>query len=103
MSPLAAAALAIATLLACEASAAASEPGAAGVIIRDVTVISPERATPLRHADVILRDGRIAALGAHLAAGPGLQRIDGRGRFLIPGLIVLIGAWRARMKQAKTV
>ena len=48
---------------------------------------SPERAAPLLHADVVLRDGRIAEIGTNLVSGPHAQRIDGSGRFLIPGLI----------------
>lgn len=58
-----------------------------GVLIEDVTLISPERASPLRFADVAIADGRITAVGTLLAAGKGVQRIDGRGRYLIPGLI----------------
>ena len=30
------------------------------VVIEDVTVVSPERSASLTHADVVLRDGRIA-------------------------------------------
>lgn len=58
-----------------------------GVVIEDVTVVSPERPAPLPHATVVLREGRIAAIATHLVAGSRAQRIDGRGRFLIPGLI----------------
>lgn len=67
------------------AGAAQASPPA--VVIGDVTVVSPERARPLRHADVILQDGHIAAVGRHLKVPPGAERIDGRGRFLVPGLI----------------
>lgn len=58
-----------------------------GVVIENVTVISPERAAPLLHADVVLRDGRIAEIGANLVAGPHVRHINGAGQFLIPGLI----------------
>ena len=70
-------------------SAAARTPQVAddGIVIEDVTVISPERAAPLPHATVIIREGKIAAVGRGLSAGRHEQRIDGRGRFLIPGLI----------------
>jgi imidazolonepropionase-like amidohydrolase len=37
--------------------------------------------------DVVLRDGRIAGVGTNLRAGTGALQIDGRGRYLIPGLI----------------
>jgi hypothetical protein len=58
-----------------------------GVVIEDVTLISPERPAPLLHAVLVIRDGRIAEIGTHLAAGPHANRIDGHDRFLIPGLI----------------
>jgi imidazolonepropionase-like amidohydrolase len=58
-----------------------------GVIIENVTLISPERVTPMLHADVVLRDGRIAEIGTKLIPDPHARRIDGSGRFLIPGLI----------------
>lgn len=58
-----------------------------GIVIEDVTLISPERAAPLFLADVVIRDGRIAEIGTDLVAGAGARRIDGRGRYLIPGLI----------------
>ena len=58
-----------------------------GTVIKNVTLISPERATPMLHADVMIRDGRITKIGTNLDAGPHARRIDGTGRFLIPGLI----------------
>lgn len=58
-----------------------------GIVIENVTLISPERVAPLLHADVVLRDGRIAKIGTNLVLGPHARRTDGRGRFLIPGLI----------------
>ena len=71
------------------AAAQATKPSAVddGIVIEDVTLISPERQAPLLHAVVVIRDGRIAVIGTHLVAGPHAQRIDGRDRFLIPGLI----------------
>jgi hypothetical protein len=57
------------------------------VVIKNVTVISPERPSPLLHADVVLGDGRITEIGTHLAPGPRAREINGSGRFLIPGLI----------------
>jgi hypothetical protein len=57
------------------------------MVIENVTLISPERAAPLLHADVVLRDGRITEIGTRLVPGPHARRIDGTGRFLVPGLI----------------
>ena len=57
------------------------------MLITNVTVISPERAAPLFHRDVVVRDGRIAEIGSNLDRTGSAKRIDGTGRFLIPGLI----------------
>jgi imidazolonepropionase-like amidohydrolase len=58
-----------------------------GTVIENVTLISPERGAPLLGADVVLRDGRIAEIDRNLVPGPHARRINGSGRFLIPGLI----------------
>ncbi len=58
-----------------------------GVVIENVTLISPERAQPVAHTSVVIRNGRIAEIAPDLVAGPHATRIDGRERFLIPGLI----------------
>jgi hypothetical protein len=58
-----------------------------GTVIKNVTIISPERSVPLAHAVVVVRDGRIAEVGTDLVAGPHAKQIDGRGGFLVPGLI----------------
>ena len=74
-------------LLAITASAQTPQVADDATVIEDVTLISPERTTPLRHAMVVIREGKIAAVGTQAISGPHLHRIDGRGRFLIPGLI----------------
>jgi imidazolonepropionase-like amidohydrolase len=58
-----------------------------GTVIKNVTVISPERTAALANAAVVIRDGRIAEVGTDLVAGAPAKQIDGRGGFLIPGLI----------------
>jgi imidazolonepropionase-like amidohydrolase len=58
-----------------------------GMVIENVTLISPERDAPLLHADVVLRDGRIAEIGTNFVLGPHARRTDGSGRFLVPGLV----------------
>jgi imidazolonepropionase-like amidohydrolase len=58
-----------------------------GTLIKNVTVISPERAAPLAHAIVAIRDGKIAEVGTDIVAGSHAQVIDGHGGFLVPGLI----------------
>jgi cytosine/adenosine deaminase-related metal-dependent hydrolase len=51
-----------------------------------VVTVDPELGD-LPDADVLVRDGKIAEVGAHLTAGPGAQVIDARGRVVIPGLV----------------
>jgi len=79
--------IAAAILMAVLGSGARAQAAQGDLVITNVTVISPERAAPLVHADVIIREGRIAAIGRDVAVGPGATRIDGSGRFLVPGLI----------------
>jgi imidazolonepropionase-like amidohydrolase len=57
----------------------------ATTVIRDVTVISAERPSPMQHAYVRIEGERIAEVSRRPLKG-GMQ-IDGRGKFLIPGLI----------------
>ena len=58
-----------------------------GLVIEDVTLISPERPSPVPHLSVVIRSGHIARIASGLVAGPHATRINGRDRFLIPGLI----------------
>ena len=66
---------------------AASKAVDDGLVIAGVTVISPERSEPLRDATVVIRGDHIAEIGTDLVAGAHAQKIDGAGRFLVPGLI----------------
>ena len=67
--------------------ACGQSPRDSGLLIRNVTLISPERRTPLAHVDVLVRGGRIAAVGHKLAKPAAARTIDATGKFLIPGLI----------------
>lgn len=63
------------------------DPAPADLAIRDVTIISPERAQPMAHADLLIRSGKIVAIEPH---GKGLvarRELNGHGRYLTPGLI----------------
>ncbi|MHA6289610.1 amidohydrolase family protein [Maricaulis sp. CAU 1757] len=60
------------------------------LLIRDVTLISPERAGPVLGQSVLVRDGRIVAIGdaaGVVDAGNGVEIVEGEGRFLTPGLM----------------
>ena len=56
--------------------------------ITDVTVIPMTGDTTLRGTTVVVRDGRIAEIGAtrNVKLPSGARRVDGRGKYLIPGL-----------------
>jgi hypothetical protein len=58
------------------------------VALTGVTVIPMTGDTMVRDATVLVRDGRIAEIGAawDVTVPPGARRIDGRGKYLIPGL-----------------
>jgi imidazolonepropionase-like amidohydrolase len=57
--------------------------------ITSVTVLTMTSNRPLRNATVVVRDGRIAAVGpsGSTPVPADARRIDGRGMFLMPGLI----------------
>lgn len=59
---------------------------AADVLIRDATVHTLVDPAPLEQADVLIRDGRIAAVGVDLAAGDA-SVIEARGWHVTPGLV----------------
>src|SRR5256885_16983021 len=53
-----------------------------------VTVVPMSSERLLEDQTVVIQDGRIAWIGAASEAepAPGVQRIDGRGKYLMPGL-----------------
>ena len=55
----------------------------------NVNVIPMDRERALKNQTVVVRDGRVAELGdsARVKVPPGAVRIDGRGKYLVPGLI----------------
>jgi hypothetical protein len=56
--------------------------------ITNVTVIPMTRDTVLRDATIVVREGRITEVGAtrNVRVPPGARLMDGRGKYLIPGL-----------------
>jgi imidazolonepropionase-like amidohydrolase len=82
--------LAIAVLIPRPAPAQASRASLARgtFAVTDVSVIPMTRDTLLRGFTVLVRDGRIAALSPtrSLKLPAGTRRVDGQGKFLIPGL-----------------
>lgn len=53
--------------------------------IRDVRVFDGERV--IDQANVVVRDGRISAVGQDAAIPSGVEVVDGRGKTVLPGLI----------------
>ncbi len=62
--------------------ALASKP----VLIRGATVLTGTD-KEIANADVLLKDGKIAAVGTNIAAPQGAVVIDGKGKFVTPGII----------------
>jgi imidazolonepropionase-like amidohydrolase len=58
----------------------------APVLIRGATVLDGLGAE-LAQTDVLIRDGRIAAIGPDLSAPEGATLVDGAGKFVTPGII----------------
>lgn len=61
-------------------------PPAAPTLIRGATVMTATGET-IEGGDVLIADGRIAAVGRGLDAPPGAEIVDGAGRYVTPGLI----------------
>ncbi len=60
---------------------------AATVIFRKATIWTCDQQGVLAEADVLIRDGKIAEVGANLAVPENCQIIDARGKHITPGLI----------------
>jgi imidazolonepropionase-like amidohydrolase len=66
----------------------ANAAGAADLVIEQVNVVSAHHATVQPKQNVLIRDGRIVAVSTKkLTGGPGATYIDGRARFLTPGIM----------------
>ena len=76
-----------------------NDPGAAGhaFAIRNVRVFDGARVWP--RATVLVRDGRVEALGEDIAVPDGFETVDGAGRTLLPGLIDA-HAWGSALADA---
>jgi imidazolonepropionase-like amidohydrolase len=55
-------------------------------LIRNATVLTVSHGT-LQNADVLIRGGKIAAVGPNLKAPEGARVIDATGKFVLPGII----------------
>lgn len=70
-----------------DAKASQNEEQPYDLIIENVTVISPGRAQVLTPASVFVRDGKILEIIEGTRDAVAVKKINGTGKFLIPGLI----------------
>jgi hypothetical protein len=81
--------LALSFAIACSGSPrSAADVRAGDLVFTDVTVVPMDRDGVLAHRTVVVRGDRIAAIASagELAAPPGATVVDGRGKWLMPGL-----------------
>jgi imidazolonepropionase-like amidohydrolase len=78
-----------ASLISFEAAAASSAPATGrDLLIEHVTIVSPQLSRPLPDRNVLVLNGRIAKIGGKTVTAPATTpRLDGRGKFLTPGLM----------------
>jgi imidazolonepropionase-like amidohydrolase len=63
------------------------QAGAPGVVaIRNATIVTVTRGT-IANGTVLMRDGKIAAVGTNVAIPPGAEVYDATGKFVSPGII----------------
>jgi hypothetical protein len=74
------------TLVAIALLSCAALANAQSVLIRGATVHTVGDQGVLKNTDVLVRDGKIAAVGAGLSAPSGVTTVDANGRALTPGL-----------------
>src|SRR5512138_3564781 len=61
-------------------------PASRPTLIRDVTILTAAGPT-IRNGSVLLRDGKIVAVGTTVAAPSDADIVDGRGKYVTPGII----------------
>jgi imidazolonepropionase-like amidohydrolase len=70
----------------CIAAAAAAPEAPPVILIQDATVLTVSHGT-LEHTSILIKDGKIAEIGASLKAPKDAQLIDAKGQFVMPGII----------------
>ena len=72
--------------LTCVASIGQPRDAIQSTLIRNATVLTVSRGT-LASTDILLRNGKIAAVGQNLRAPEGARVIDATGKWVLPGII----------------
>src|SRR5450759_1534751 len=66
--------------------ARANRPPVGATLIKNATVLTVTKGK-LENTDILLQNGKIAAIGKNLTAPAGAEVIDGTGKFITPGII----------------
>jgi imidazolonepropionase-like amidohydrolase len=61
-------------------------PAGRSVAITNATIMTASKGT-IPRGTIVIRDGKITAVGANVAIPAGAQVIDGNGKFVIPGIV----------------
>jgi imidazolonepropionase-like amidohydrolase len=64
---------------------------AQNIAIVDATVYASPNAVPLRHATVLIRDGRITSVGSSVSIPAGIKRLSGKDE------VVFAGFWNSHV------
>lgn len=59
------------------------------ILVRDARLLDGLHWRPAEHQDMLIRDGRIAAIGSRIDAPAGAKIIDAAGKTLMPGLVMV--------------
>ncbi len=59
------------------------------ILVKDARLLNGVHWRAVEHQDMLVRDGRIAAVGGSLAAPAGARVIDAHGQTLMPGLVMV--------------
>ncbi len=70
----------------CVAFGIAVTAGAQTVLIRNATVLTVTKGT-IQNGSVLVRDGKVAAVGKNISGPAGAAVVDGTGKYLMPGII----------------
>ncbi|HEY6213055.1 MAG TPA: hypothetical protein VIW45_12260, partial [Vicinamibacterales bacterium] len=68
------------------ATLAGQAPQPAVVAIRNATLVTVTKGT-IQNGTIVLRAGKIAAIGSNVAIPSGAEVVDGTGKFVSPGII----------------
>jgi imidazolonepropionase-like amidohydrolase len=79
--------IAIGTLAACFTYAATGDASSSAKAFVGATIIDGTGKAPLRKATLLVRNGRVEAVGTSVKVPAGVEKIDVAGKTIIPGLI----------------